>query len=142
MVMVLDPTAKREYLDLVDRFPLTAIQDDAHLDAAMAVLDGLVNRLADLSAAERVYLDALSTLVEAYEEEHHAIPPVNGVEVLEFLAEENGLTQSELADIMGTTQSVVSEILSGKRRLALPHIERLSSHFGVSADTFLAGSPR
>ncbi len=35
------------------------------------------------------------------------------------------------------TPSIVSEVLSGKRRLALTHIRRLAARFGVPADVFI-----
>lgn len=35
------------------------------------------------------------------------------------------------------TASVVSEVLSGKRRLSLTHIKRLAVRFGLPADVFV-----
>src|SRR3954469_14059581 len=56
-----------EYLALVRAFPLAHIRDDAHLDAAVAVIDRLLDQ-EERSAAEETYLDALTDLVETYEE--------------------------------------------------------------------------
>lgn len=47
---------------------------------------------------------------------------------------QHGLGQSDLAEV--ATQSVISEILSGKRQLNIRHIKALSERFKVSADTF------
>lgn len=137
MATVLNQTAREEYLDLVRTFPLESIRDDAHLDAAMQVIDELVDRLATLSDAEKVYLKALSDLVATYEQAHVVIPPTSGIEALRFLMEANGLTQANLVPIFKTPPSVVSEVLSGKRRLALTHIQHLSAYFGLPADVFL-----
>jgi HTH-type transcriptional regulator / antitoxin HigA len=52
---------------------------------------------------------------------------------------ENGLTQADFAPFFGIS-SIVSEVLSGKRRLALTHIRRLAEHFGVPAGGFIAES--
>jgi HTH-type transcriptional regulator/antitoxin HigA len=49
---------------------------------------------------------------------------------------EHELTQAELAPLFGAP-SIVSEVLSGKRRLALSHISRLAERFGVPADVFI-----
>lgn len=49
---------------------------------------------------------------------------------------ENGLTQADLVPLFGAP-SAVSEVLSGKRRLALDHIKRLAVHFGLPADIFI-----
>jgi HTH-type transcriptional regulator/antitoxin HigA len=54
--------------------------------------------------------------------------------------EENGLTQADLVPLFGTP-SVVSEVLSGKRGLALGHIRKLAAHFGVPAEIFITVGP-
>jgi HTH-type transcriptional regulator/antitoxin HigA len=48
---------------------------------------------------------------------------------------EHGLSQSERADV--GAQSVVSEILSGKRQLNLRQVRWLAERFGVSIETFI-----
>jgi HTH-type transcriptional regulator/antitoxin HigA len=65
------------------------------------------------------------------------MPPVSGVEALRYLMAENGLTQADLAPLFGSP-SIISEVLAGKRRLALAHIARLAGRFGVPADVFIA----
>jgi HTH-type transcriptional regulator/antitoxin HigA len=91
-----------------------SIEDDAHLAAALAVIDKLVEH-PTRSLAEDVYLGALTDLVETYENAHSALPPTTGVEALRHLMEDNGLTQADLAPLFGAP-SIVSEVLSGKRR--------------------------
>jgi HTH-type transcriptional regulator/antitoxin HigA len=135
MAAILDKTTAEEYLALVRAFPLVSIRDYAHLAAALAVIDRLLDR-PRRSAAEEEYLRALTDLVETYENAHVAIPTVSGVQALRYLMEEHGLTQADLAPLFGT-RSIVSEVLSGKRRLALSHIARLSERFGVPADVFI-----
>ena len=75
------------------------------------------------------------TLIEAYEEEHLAIPDASPVEVLRALMEANGLRQKDLVAIFGT-ESIVSEVLHGKRDLNKSHIEKLSKRFQVSPAVF------
>jgi HTH-type transcriptional regulator/antitoxin HigA len=50
--------------------------------------------------------------------------------------EENRLKQSDLAPLFGSP-SIISEVLSGKRRLALAHMERLAEHFGLPITVFI-----
>lgn len=76
----------------------------------------------------------LGDLVSAYEHEHLPMPEGDGRTALAFLMEQHGLSQSDLSDI--ATQSVISEILNGKRQLNIRHIKALSERFNVSADTF------
>ena len=126
-----------EYVALVRAFPLAHIADDTHLGAAIAQIHRLLDMGEDnLSPAENLYLDALSDLVEVYEQEHVPIPAVSGVEMLRFLMEQHDLTQTDLAPLFGS-QGIVSEVLNGKRRLALSHIKKLAARFKVSPAVFV-----
>src|SRR5436190_11985998 len=79
------------YLDLVRRFPLRPLRSDADLDAAVAVVDLLLDR-EELTPPEQDYLDVLGDLVEAYEEEAIPIKAVSDAEMLRFLIEQKGVT--------------------------------------------------
>lgn len=111
------------------------LHNDHDLDEAIAMIDRLLDRQ-DLTPGKQDYLDVLSDLVERYEDEHIPLPDVRGVEMLRFLMDENHLRQVDLVPIFGT-KSIVSEVLSEKRPLALSHIQGLSAHFGLPADGFL-----
>ena len=76
----------------------------------------------------------MGDMLEAYDEVHRPLPKASGVEVLRYLMQEHGLTQGDLPEV--GTQSVISEILGGKRQLNVRHIRALSERFGVSADVF------
>src|SRR5580704_4472676 len=88
-----------------------------------------------LSAKERDFAELLTVLIEAYEEEHFPIRAADPVEVLVELMEANNLKQKDLAPLLGS-ESVVSEVLRGRRELNKHHIERLSKRFGVSPAVF------
>src|SRR6266480_1498820 len=90
--------AKNEdrYLDLVRQFPLRPLRTDADLDAAVAVIDALIDR-PRLTAPEQDYLDVLSDLVEAYEAEMVPMRPVGDADLLRFLIEQKGVTQAGVA---------------------------------------------
>jgi HTH-type transcriptional regulator / antitoxin HigA len=100
----------------------------------LAVLDKLASKTRP-TAEEEKYAEVLITLIEAYEEEHHHMADAPPVEVLRQLMEANGLKQKDLAPIFGA-ESIVSEILRGKRELNKTHIEKLSKRFGVSPAAF------
>jgi HTH-type transcriptional regulator/antitoxin HigA len=134
----LDPVAKEEYLALVRAFPLLSIRNDAHLAEALTMFDQFVAH-PQRSTAQEVYLSAMTDLVETYENAHVVIPPTSGIEALRYLMEENELTQADLVPLFGTP-SGVSEVLSGKRQLALSHVRRLAAHFGLPADVFIVPS--
>ena len=80
-------------------------------------------------------IELLTLLIERYEAEHFPMPEASPAEVLKFLLEQHGLKQRDIAADLGG-ESVVSEILSGRRKLNTTHIERLSSRFHVSPEVF------
>jgi HTH-type transcriptional regulator/antitoxin HigA len=112
----------------------TAIASERQHREYLAVLDKLASKERPTSQEEK-YAEVLITLIEAYEEEHHAIPEASPVEVLRGLMDANGLRQKDLAPILGT-ESLVSEILHEKRELNKGQIEKLSKRFRVSPAVF------
>ncbi|MBA4065139.1 MAG: transcriptional regulator [Isosphaera sp.] len=127
--------AEDRYLDLVRRFPLRPLRTPADLDAAVAVVDSLVDR-DDLSAPERDYLDVLGDLVEAYEDEAVPVEPVGDADLLRFLIGRKGVTQAEVAKGAGVAESTVSDVLAGRRTLTRAQVGKLSRYFRVGPGTF------
>lgn len=102
------------------------------------VLDGLLDKK-KLNEDERVFINLLGTLIYEYEELHHPFPDISGVEMLKVLMQERDLKQKDLADIFGG-ESIVSNILKGKRELNKRHIEELSKFFNVPVGIFFPSS--
>jgi HTH-type transcriptional regulator / antitoxin HigA len=94
-----------------------------------------MERRNDLTAEERNFAELLTLLVEDYEEKHFPVRSASPVDVLTELMTANNLKQKDLAPLLGS-ESIVSEILSGKRELNKRHIERLSRKFKVSPELF------
>lgn len=109
-------------------------QDD--YDALVEALDELLGLVGDdedhplAGLASRV-----GDMIEAYDELRRPLPKAGGVEVLRYLMKEHGLGHEDLPEV--ATQSVISEVLAGKRQLNVHHIRALSDRFRVSADVFL-----
>lgn len=83
-------------------------------------------------------LDVVGVLVSQYEDENTPAlkAPANATDVLRFLMEQHGLTQSDLRKEIGT-QGVVSEVLSGTRKLNARQAKALAKRFRVSPLVFL-----
>ena len=128
--------AKDRYLELILCFPLRPLRCDEDLDAAVAVIDGLLSK-PSLKREEQDYLEVLGDLVEAYETEAHPLGPVSDAELLSHLIEARGVSQSALAGATGIAVSTISEVLGGKRTLNRAHIGRLARYFHVPPDTFV-----
>jgi HTH-type transcriptional regulator/antitoxin HigA len=126
------------YLELIRAFPLRPLRTDADLDAAVEVIDSLIDQ-SELSAPEQDYLDVLSDLVEVYEEETVPIQPVGDADMLRFLIEAKGVTQVQAAKEAGIAESTISEVLAGKRKLNRTQIGKLARYFHVEPGAFAFG---
>ncbi|MBK5526126.1 transcriptional regulator [Pseudomonas sp. TH08] len=80
-------------------------------------------------------VDIIGDWIEEWDHTHHPMPKPPGYEVLGYLMREHGLTQSDLPGV--GPQSVVSEILSGKRQLNLRQVRWLADHFKLPVDVFI-----
>src|SRR5438270_4484158 len=125
------------YLELVIAFPLASIKSDDELQDAQSVMDRLLARGA-LAEGEEMYLDALSDLVAAYEDEHYAIEPASDADMLRHLMEAKGVTQAQLSKDTTVPKSTISEILAGKKHLSRPMIRKFADYFGVGASVLAA----
>lgn len=129
------------YLELFRRFPLRPIRSEVELGRATEVIDDLISR-PERSADENDYLDVLSDLVEKYEAVHHPIPAAPPVELLKFLIEDRQTSQRAVALGSGIQTSTMSEILAGRRRMNLEHIQKLSAFLKIDAGVFLPAAPK
>ena len=102
-----------------------------------------MNRLLDAAAADeaRPLADLVATLGELigdYDALHYPATDVAPKGVLRAVMDQHGLTQSELAQGLGS-QGVASEILSGKRELKLRQMRTLAIRFSVPVAAFVGG---
>ena len=113
------------------------IRNDADYERVVAFMNSLLDVVGDDEAHELAdLLDLVGQLVEDYEGTRHVIPDAAPHEVLRFLLDQHGLKQSDLAAEIGG-QSVVSDILSGKRAINARQAKALAARFGVSPVAFL-----
>jgi HTH-type transcriptional regulator/antitoxin HigA len=130
------------YLALIARFPLRPLRSAHDYDAAVTALDALAVRPeGSLQPGEQDYLDTLTMLVEAYDEEHHDLGgrQRDPLSTLKYLMEESGMTQADLGRLLGN-RALASLILRGQRQLSKSHIRKLANHFKVSPVLFLDAS--
>jgi HTH-type transcriptional regulator/antitoxin HigA len=121
---------------LATHLPLGPIGSEADYDARVRLLDRLLDAVGgDEDHPLLGVLDLLSTQIERYEEAHYPLPEATPHEVLRYLMEEHGLSQREIAADLGG-QSVVSDVLHGKRQLNARQIRALATRFHVSPAVF------
>ena len=122
---------------LVKFLPLTSIKNDEHLAYASDVVDELIAM--DRDAGQDEYLDALTDLIEAYEDSNVEIGESTPQQMLKHLIESRGITQAALAKSTGVSKSTISEILSGKDRVSKRIAFKLAEFFSVNPVLFLRG---
>lgn len=123
-----------EYVRLLEQLPPIKIRTAQQADAIERQVDALMAK-PRLSAAERAYVDLLSDLLADWEDANVDIPDLHGVALVRALMEEHGLRQKDLVGVFAT-ESVVSEVLAGRRDLTRRHIEDLARFFKVSPAAF------
>jgi len=120
--------------EMIERGAPHLIHNEEQLEAYTKALYGLT-QLPHRTPFQAEAIELLTVLIERYEEEHFPIPNASPADVLKFLLESHELKQRDIAYELGG-ESVVSEVLSGKRKLNASHIELLSKRFHVSPAVF------
>lgn len=105
--------------------------------AALKEIERLMGAKANSPDGEK--LDVLVTLVEAYERKHYPLDLPDPVEAIKFEMDQRGLTVKDLEDVIGRPNRVY-EILSYRRSLTLPMIQRLHSKLGIPAESLIKSS--
>ena len=121
---------------MIERGAPHLIRSEEHLEAYTRALYRLTAEPRPTPAQVEA-IELLTLLIERYEEESYTLPKASPRQVLRFLLARHGLKQRDLAGDLGG-ESVVSEVLSGKRKLNAAHIEQLSKRFKVSPAVFFA----
>jgi HTH-type transcriptional regulator/antitoxin HigA len=113
----------------------TIIKTEEQYHIAMERIDELFD--AKPNTKEFDELELLAMLVNAYEEEHYRIEAPTPIEAIKFRMEQQGLKRTDLIPFLGTN-SRVSEILNGKRKLTVEMMRNLYQKLGVPAESLLA----
>ena len=85
------------------------------------------------------WLDLMSDLLAAYDEEHEPPMPESKPEnILRHLTEDaRGWSGADLARFLGLPASAGTKLLRGERKLTVDHIRKLAKEFNVSADLLI-----
>jgi HTH-type transcriptional regulator/antitoxin HigA len=114
---------------------MPVIKNEQDYDASVAMLDKLMTETGgDVNHPLFPYQHILGKAIHDYEQHHFPMADADPIDVLKYLMEEHGLSQSQLPEI--GNQAKVSEVLSGARKLNARHIQALSQRFNVSPAVF------
>lgn len=126
---------RKQYEKLLRKTLPTVIHDEDQLEEYTQTLEEL-DEQKKLTREERELADLLTLLIEDYESRQYPLPSASPVEVLQELMEARELRQRDLLDVFAT-ESIVSEVLKGKRQMTVQHIQKLSQKFHVSPEVFI-----
>ena len=126
----------RHFRALEAEIPLKPIRNNDDYSNAVKAL----NALLDAGAADENHPLAnlaatLGELIGDFDDRRYPATEVSGVATLRFLMEQHNLKQGDLPEI--GTQSIVSEIINGKREINIRQVRELKERFGISADAFV-----
>ena len=114
------------------------IRTQADYKAALAGIERLFGARPHTPDGDR--LDVLTTLVEAWEEEHAPMPAPHPVEAIRYCMESRGLSLADLIPYFGNRR-LAREVLNRKRPLTMNMIRRLHAGLGISADVLIRPYP-
>ena len=114
------------------------IRTEQDYENALGEIGPLMTARAGTAEGDR--LDILSTLVEAYEAQHHVIDAPDPIALVQFAMEQRGLNRTALEPMIGT-RGRVSEVLSRQRSLSLTMIRKLKVGLNLPADALVKSYP-
>jgi HTH-type transcriptional regulator / antitoxin HigA len=123
-----------EYGTLLEETKPEVIHDEGENRRHIELLESLTAK-EQPTEAEKKLIDLLTVLVEQFEDQNYPVVDVGPLDIIRHLMEEHQLRQKDLAEVFGT-ESIVSDVLNGKRDLNKDHIKRLSERFHVSPAVF------
>lgn len=114
-----------------------SVRDEAHYAELLAFVDECFERFGEQDDHPIFALvDIVAHRIKEYEDKRHPWPDASTPATrLAFLMDQHGLRQCDLPEI--GAQSVVSDVLSGKRKLNLRQTQALARRFGVPVDALI-----
>ena len=119
---------------MTTKITIKPIKTEKDYDRALALVEGLMGAEADSSDGD--VLDALVTLIEAYEAKHWHIDLPDPIDAIAFMMEQKGLSRRDLEPAIGS-RGRVSEVLTRKRPLTLPMVRKLSALLQIPTDVLV-----
>jgi HTH-type transcriptional regulator/antitoxin HigA len=126
-----------KYGRLLARTTSTVVQAEEENERLLNEIEKLIKKgEGRLTPEEDAPLELLTRLVESYEVRAYPQEQSSPMELIAFLLEQRGLTQSVLWTVLGSKWRV-SEILSGKRGVSKEQATKLGEFFRVSPGAFI-----
>jgi len=119
---------------------MAELTNEAQYEAMMERIEELLKVVSnDTPVTDRYFieLDVISNLVEEYEEKYYPIVMPTLAEIIKDEMEERGITQKQLAELLGVSPSRISEYMTGKAEPTLKVARLLREKLDIDADFIL-----
>lgn len=115
--------------------PYTVIKTEKQYYGYCHILEELVV-LKKKNKLQQDTIELLTLLIEKWDEEHNSFQEADPVETLKYLMAENKLKAIDLANQLGVSKSLLSDILNYRRGLSKEIIRKLADRFKLSQELF------
>ena len=110
------------------------IKNEAYYQEVLDEIERLFDSVPDTPDGD--LLEVLTTLAEAYEEKHYAIPMPDPIEAILYHMESRGLSRRDIEPFIGS-RARVSEVLNRRRPLTMEMIRNLHQGLGIPAEVLI-----
>ena len=118
---------------MTQRPAIRVLHTETEYEAALAEYEGYFDAEPRPGTAEADRFELLGLVIAKYETERFPMPGSRPLDVLRFAMEQQGRTQADLAQLLGS-RSRASEILAGRRDLTLAQIRTLATTWRIPAN--------
>jgi HTH-type transcriptional regulator / antitoxin HigA len=119
---------------------IKAISTEEQYNEALENIEGFLKKGSQLmTEADKLELRRLSVLVEAYEQKTYPMPlqPQSILGMIQVKMFERKLKQKELALLLDISETTLSEVMNGKRKINLSLAKNLYKKLGIAPDFIL-----
>lgn len=119
---------------------LLKIETEKEYNDALTQIEAFLSKGSSiLTEPELAELQRLSLLVEKYEDEYYPMPvePTTLSDMIRLRMFQENLKQKEAARLLGITETRLSEVLSGKRKVNMDLAKRLHLQLNIRAEFIL-----
>lgn len=126
---------KKQAKQLLDVIQICAhnIQNEQSLNSALTLLEGLSEIDCEQNALLALLLDKLIQQIEVYQTQEQSSSSANNK--LAVLMRQHNTKQKDLSHIV--PQSIISELVNGKRQLTLRHMQAFAEYYNVPVQYFI-----
>jgi HTH-type transcriptional regulator/antitoxin HigA len=124
------------YIDLLSKTIPSIIETESEYQRLLIITESLHFNKNRTLEEKKIY-KLLVTLIEIYESQQYSIPASTPQEILQHIMDSSGLRQTDIAEIIGASSGVVSQIVNGKRAISKAQAKALGQQFKVSPSLFI-----